>query len=130
MSSGKIALFWILSFTWGIIMTIIGSIGAIVFLIGGARPERVGYSWAFVTGENWGAVTLDPFSWISKTSYKNQATKLHEAGHSIQNCIYGVPFPIIIGIPALITASMSSSKHWNMWYEKQATKSGEKYCNF
>lgn len=44
MSSGKIALFWILSFTWGIIMTIIGSIGAIVFLIGGARSERVGYS--------------------------------------------------------------------------------------
>lgn len=55
-------LFTVLNFTWGIIMTIIGSIGAIVFLIGGARPERVGYSWAFVTGGNWGAVTLDPFS--------------------------------------------------------------------
>lgn len=39
-------LFTVLNFTWGIIMTIIGSIGAIVFLIGGARPERVGYSWA------------------------------------------------------------------------------------
>lgn len=130
MSKARIAAFWMLSCTWGIIMTMIGAVGALAFIIIGARPMRIGYSWAFVVGQGWGAVTLGPFVWMSEGSAQLQDMRLHEAGHSIQNCIWGVLFPFVVAIPSLISAAADPAGHRGRWFELQATALGYKYCDF
>lgn len=131
MSRARIAAFWMLSCTWGIIMTLIGAVGALAFIIIGARPMRIGYSWAFVVGQGWGAVTLGPFVWMSEGSAQLQDMRLHEAGHSIQNCVWGILFPFVVMIPSLISVAVSTeSTHRERWFERQATDFGYRYCNF
>ena len=130
MKAIKIAAFWLGSFTWGIIMTLIGAVGALAFIIIGARPMRIGYSWAFVVGQGWGAVTLGPFVWMSEGSAQLQDMRLHEAGHSIQNCVWGMLFPFVVMIPSLISAAADPAGHRRRWFELQATALGYKYCDF
>ena len=131
MSRARIAAFWMLSCTWGIIMTMIGAIGAAVFLIMGHRPARVGYSYMFVIGQGWGAVSIGPFLWMSEGMAKQTEMRLHETGHSIQNCLWGVLFRFIVIIPSLLSAAVSSyAEHQSRWFERQATELGYKYCDF
>lgn len=131
MTRAKAAAFWALSCTWGIIMTLLGAIGALVFLAMGHRPARVGYSYMFVIGQGWGAVSIGPFLWMSEGMAKQTEMRLHEAGHSIQNCLWGVLFPFIVMIPSLISVAVSTeSAHRERWFERQATDFGYRYCNF
>lgn len=130
MSRARIAAFWILSCTWGITMTLLGAIGALVFLAMRQRPARIGYSWMFVFGCGWGSVTFGPFIWMSEDAAILLDVRLHEAGHSIQNCIWGVLFPFVIAIPSLISAAADPVGHRGRWFELQATDLGYKYCDF
>lgn len=130
MTRAKAAAFWALSCTWGIIMTLLGAIGALVFLAMGHRPVRVGYSYMFAFGSGWGSATLGPFIFASEGNAASRDIRLHEAGHSIQNCIWGVLFPFVIAIPSLISAAADPAGHRGRWFELQATALGYKYCDF
>ena len=102
MKSLKIILFWLIQCTWGIIMTLIGAIVALICLIVGLKPRRFGYSIYFVFGKNWGGIGLGGFFFVSKSCNKLE-DKTHEAGHSLaQNLILGPFFPFIVGIPSAI----------------------------
>ena len=111
MTTIKAVGFWLASCTWGIVMTLIGAVGALVFAIKGNRARRVGYSLYFVSGNGWGAVALGPFIFMSEGSARSEATRIHEAGHGVQNCLWGVLFPFIIGIPSLIDCAVNPAKH-------------------
>lgn len=50
-------LFYFLNFTWGIIMNIIGAVGAGVMLALGKKPIRHAGSIVFRTGHYWGGVS-------------------------------------------------------------------------
>ena len=131
MTRAKAAAFWALSCTWGIIMTLLGAIGALVFLAMGHRPVRVGYSYMFAFGSGWGSATFGPFIFASEGNAASRDIRLHEAGHSIQNCIWGVLFPFVVAIPSLISVAVSTeSAHRERWFERQATDFGYRYCNF
>lgn len=124
--------FYILSFTWGILMTLVGCLAALALLIVGYRPKKFGYCWYFEVGERWGGVSLGPVFITSKKPSLH--TKCHEHGHSLQNCKYG-PFMVIVSL-------MSVCRYWyrefrynrkglippteydDAWYEGEATKIG------
>lgn len=129
------AAFYTLSFTWGIIMSLIGSIVALVLLILGYRPKKWGHCWYFEVGQGWGGLELGPFFIASKNASKH--TKNHEHGHGFQNCKYG-PFMVVISI-------MSACRYWyrefkyhrkglipptnydDIWFEGEATKLGTEF---
>lgn len=61
----------------------------------------------------------------------------HELGHTVQNLIWGPLFPIVIALPPLIRAAFwprilkkNPNADYNaIWFERQATKFGEKLKN-
>ena len=96
-------LFWFLSYTWGIIMTLIGSFVAVFLLITGHKPRRFGWDVCFLVGKYWGGLSFGPF--ILTDSLDNYSVKCHEHGHSLQNIVLGPLFPFLVGIP-------SSLRYW------------------
>ena len=90
-----------MSFTWGIIMSVIGSLVTLVLLILGNKPHRYRCAWYFTIGESWGGINLGPCFIVGN---RNTSVIPHEYGHGIQNCIFGPLFPFIIALPSLIRA--------------------------
>ena len=100
--SAKISkpLFYILSVTWGCIMTTIGALVSLILLILGYKPKKWNYCYYFEVGENWGGIELGMFFVTDKSS--GIRIKNHEHGHGIQNCYLGVFMPFIVCIPSAI----------------------------
>lgn len=97
----KMALYWIVSCTWGVIMTLIGAVGALVILITGHKPQIFGYNVYFVVGSGWGGVNFGAFFFVAKTSDRLDIHQ-HEAGHGLQNLIFGVFMPFVVAIPSAV----------------------------
>jgi len=129
--------FWGKSFTWGIVMSIIGTLAALGLILTGHKPKRFHYLIYFEVGSGWGGVNLGPFFIVQKGA--DLSMKQHEAGHGIQNTKYGL-FQVVIAL-------MSAARYWYrdyvwkhdpdkyralpdydaIWFEGQATELGEKY---
>lgn len=133
----KKTLYYLLSFTWGIVMTAIGFLVGGVLTLFGCKATKEGPCWCFVIGDNWGGVSLGPVMLMSSANYAAGRTVKHEFGHSLQNCIWGPLFPFVIAIP-------SATRYWvrefqrnkgtppatdydAIWFEGQATEWGNKY---
>ena len=136
----KCFLFWLASWTWGIIMTFIGFVIALALLITGHKPHRFHYFVYFEVGDCWGGFNCGCFFVTDKSSSIN--TKQHESGHGLQNIILGVFMPFLVSIPSMIRywyreyLVHSGKKHYGelsdyygVWFEKQASELGEKYFN-
>lgn len=132
-------LFYILSFTWGLLTTLIGAIamlGCMVFT--GKKPKRFLDCWYIKVGKIWGGVSLGPF--IIADRIAGESTLKHEFGHSIQNCVFGPLWPFIIGIPSAVRywyrklrkkrGLKNKTKYYDIWFEKQATEWGQFNYNY
>ena len=127
----KKLLFYALSFTWGIIMTIIGFVVAFVLVITGHKPKKYGLCYHFEMGKGRGGLSLGMVMLTNvgaSTHIRN-----HEHGHALQNCIWGPLMPFVIMIP-------SAARYWlrelwshqgkhldpydSVWFEGQASKWG------
>lgn len=106
MAKVKTALFWAWSCTWGIVMTLIGAVGALALIIGGKQPLVFHHCVYFQFGRGWGGVNFGPFFFLSTTS--PDSTKQHEAGHSLQNLIFGPFMPFVVGIPSAVRCMIRS----------------------
>ena len=95
--------YWLVQCTWGLPMTLIGAVAALVLLISGHKPKRLGPTIYFEVGESWGGVELGGFFLCSKNS--TMATKYHECGHSLQNMIWGPFMPFVVCLP-------SAARYW------------------
>lgn len=60
--------FYVLSWTWGIIMTLIGNIIALIMILAGYKPIKNIYGWYFEIGNDWGGIDLGYISIIQKNS--------------------------------------------------------------
>lgn len=134
----KKVLFWALSLTWGFPLTLFGAISALCLLITGHKPKRFYHYVYFEVGENWGGLEAGPFFFTNKNSSLH--LKQHEAGHGIQNIIFG-PFMIfVVTIPSgirywyreyLIRSGKKTYEQLppydSIWFEGWATRLGEKY---
>ena len=98
MAKVKTVLFWVWSCTWGIVMTLIGAVGAFALIIGGKQPLVFHGRVYFEVGRAWGGVSLGAFFFVS--SGAALSLKQHEAGHTIQNLIFGPLMPFVVCIPS------------------------------
>ena len=128
--------FWIMSCTWGLLLTLFGAIAAGVLMATGHKPKRFHHLIYFEIGEKWGGFNMGPFFFVCKNC--SEATKRHEAGHGIQNCMYGPAMPFIVTIPSVIRYwyreyMYKHAQHHKItdydaiWFEGEATKLGDLY---
>lgn len=133
----KLILFYVLSFTWGIILSSIGLIACLGLLITGHKPHLFHGRVYFEVGSNWGGMELGCFFICGKNPSLH--IKQHECGHGIQNIIFGPLTPFLISIPSAIRywyreiiyrkdkmKYYSLPSYDSIWFEGQATKIGEK----
>lgn len=134
-------LFYIISWTWGLPMTLAGMVGAFGLVITKHKPQRWGYCWCFEVGRNWGGLSLGPVIITSRTVTDH--ARIHEHGHSIQNCLFGPLMLLIVAIPSVIRywcrkwvvnnglADLNDLPDYDsVWYEGQATKFGTEFINW
>lgn len=135
-------LYWIGQLTWGIIMSLIGLITAlicIIFLKG--KVHRNGFTFIVEVGGNWGGLNLGcvslcgGYTTVCPDENWFQHTRRHEFGHSLQNLIFGPLFPFIVAIPSAIryhyqnyrsSKGLPNKEYDAIWFEGQATKWGTK----
>ena len=135
----KRILFYIISFTWGGIMTTIGLVVLLVTLPFGKFEIYHGRIYKCI-GKNWGGVELGCFFLCDKNA--GEHTIAHECGHGIQNCLWGPLMPFVICIPSAIRYWYRefiwrfNKEKFNklpeydaIWFEGQATKWGKKYVS-
>ena len=130
--------YYLLSFTWGLPMTLLGSIISLILIICGHRPHKWLYGYYFVIGHGWGGLELGPFFLVSDNV--SRRTLNHEFGHGIQNCFFGPLMPFMVSIPSAIRywyrEFLVKKKGYrysdlpdydSIWFEGQATNIGNKY---
>ena len=132
-------LYWLGQLTWGLLMTLIGLFAAVfclAFLKG--KPHKNGYSFIIEVGGNWGGVNLGAVSLCGGYTTKCidygwfEAARRHEAGHSLQNLIFGPFFPFIVAIPSAVRYWLDyfgklKSGYYDIWFESTATSWGTRY---
>ena len=123
--------FYILSFTWGLPMTLIGCVAALILKAMGYKPKLYGYCWHFEVDGFLGGVSLGTVFVTSKNP--TTRTKNHEHGHALQNCYYGFLFPFVVAIPSfvrcwyfMLTPNKKHPPYDSIWFEGQATEWGDK----
>ena len=128
--------YYLLQWTWGLPMNIIG---LIVFLYAHLAGWRI-YSWRkavciVVPSSKFSAISLGMF--IAHGTMNSQSLP-HEYGHSIQNIQWGWSFLIVIGLPSFFrclyhtfyykflytNTRKSLPDYYDIWFEKQANEYG------
>jgi hypothetical protein len=98
MNKPGIALFWLLSLTWGLLATLAGAALALGCLAKGLRPRRFHGNIYFDNVRPRGSNNLGPFFFLAENAMA--FTPYHEAGHGLQNILYGPLFFFVVGIPS------------------------------
>lgn len=119
--------FTILSFTWGLPVTLLGLIIMCVLFIFGCKPKRYKHGICVEVGRNWGGTEFGYVFLCGKGSGEN--TKDHELGHGVQNCIFG-PLDIFLVIASaarfwymrIIRGNFEG--YYDIWLEASATEWG------
>ena len=96
----KTFVFYLLSFTNGLLMSSIGMVVSIVLILTGNKPKFFHNRIYFEVGYNWGGVNLGFVFLVNK--YSLEETKQHECGHGIQNMVLGVLMPFVVSIPSAV----------------------------
>lgn len=133
------AKFYILSFTWGLPVTLAGCFFALIMLITGHKPHRYGYCVYFEVGKDWGGMSSGIFFITGREN--SEYVKSHEHGHSIQNCYFGFLMPFIVCLPSslrfwfrTIVGKLAPRKIFkpydSVWFENQATNVGKMFIDY
>jgi len=134
--------FWILSLTWGLPATIVGFLAATVLILTGHKPKNYHGNVMFIRPADVGSLNLGPFFFVSRRAQDDAYTKYHEAGHGLQNILYGPIYLIIVGLFSIIWYHIFRRKYKDilptlsreekdalyekLWCEKQASKWGKR----
>lgn len=128
--------FYFLSFTWGLPVTLLGCIAALVCIICGKKAKKWGYCWYFEVGKSWGGTELGIF--FIKDSSDSTHIKNHEHGHALQNCYWGPLMIPVISLPSFlrywyrriiqkIKKDIKLPPYDSIWFEDEATKIGTEF---
>lgn len=132
----KRILFYLISFTWGIITSFAGLVMITTCALKGSVHTFHGRLYGTI-GKSWGGLELGCFFICGENDQSEHLCK-HECGHGIQNIIFGPFFLLIIGIPSAIRywyRRLKYERHGinpptaydDAWFEGLATHWGDKY---
>ena len=133
--SGSKRDYYILQWTWGILMNIVGAFVCLYALIRKwpVQKYRNAIQITCPGRHAWGGVSFGMFLMVTEASPKSL---LHEYGHSIQNCTWGLLFPFVIAIPSATRmwyrefkyhkkGLTPPTKYDDIWFEGEATQFGK-----
>ena len=128
MKDKNLVLFYLLSWTWGIVMSLIGGIVVLALLVTGHKPKMFCGRIYVEVGKNWGGLSLGCFFICMKDA--PLYIKQHETGHTLQNIIFGPFTPFLVTIPSGIRYwyrmnRENKTEYDDIWFEGQATKWGK-----
>lgn len=134
--------YWLISLTWGILLTFVGflvAVFSVVFLKG--KLHRNGFSFIVEVGSgSWGGICIGAFALCYRCSETNpdyyEHVRRHEFGHSVQHLIFGPLQLFIVEIPSAI-------RYWKyrlhredqhepydaIWFERTASEWGHLWIN-
>lgn len=123
-------IFYLLSFTWGLPVTLAGCFAALFLRLCGVRAKRVGHCFCFRKGHGWGGFSLGVFIFVCEEA--TNKTLWHEHGHGLQNCVFGPFMPFIVSIPSAVRYryrrlkkdKTSLKPYESAWFESQASRIG------
>lgn len=136
----NLVVFYILSFTWGFITSLIGLLILLPLIFAkrvhrtygrlyGVFPKVFGSGWAFNMG---------CFFFVSHDSVNIPQMDSHEMGHGLQNILFGPLMLFVVNIPSTIRFWYRHFKYYrkgrfpetlydDIWFEWQASFFGAKY---
>ena len=122
-------IFYILSLTWGLPMTLVGAVCSLFLLLMGHKPKTWRGCVCFEVGKDFGGVNFGMFFITEKNG--GRKLKNHEYGHAVQNCILGIFMPFAVSIPSAVRywwrrIKKPNTAYDSIWFEKWATKIGER----
>ena len=100
--------YWLVSLTWGGLMTWTGAFIALVMLLSRHAPQKLGPNVYFEVGLGWGGMEYGAFFFVERNAARE--TILHEAGHGIQNLLLGPLMPFVVCIPSALRYWMRNCK--------------------
>ncbi len=132
-------LFYLLSFTWGLPLTLFGCIAALFLTIIGKRPKKHGYCYYFEIKKGWGGLEMGIFFLANESPTSSLLN--HELGHAMQNCYFGFFMPFIICIPSAMRYWVRRKKglkkrgndrkeYDSVWFEGTATRLGNEFMEW
>ena len=104
----KAAGYWLVSLTWGGLMTWTGAFIALAMLLSRHAPKKLGPNVYFEVGLGWGGMEYGAFFFVARDA--SERTRLHEAGHGIQNLVLGPLMPFLVCIPSALRYWMRNCK--------------------
>lgn len=130
--------FYLLSYTWGLLLNLIGFFVMLFCLLTGHRIRRFGWCIYCEIGKRWGGCEFGVFFVKDRESGRHVCE--HEFGHAIQNCMFGPLMPFLICLP-------SSTRYWArrigkrfghpprkpydaIWFEGSASRLGARYASY
>lgn len=131
------AAFYLLSFTWGLPVTLAGCVCAGYHCLRGRRPQKWGCCFYFEYGDRpWGGTSLGVFFFKDKS--ESVHIKNHEHGHAVQNCVLGPFMPFVVAIPSFtrywyreylrrVRGVQPKTPYDAVWFEGQATRLGTEF---
>ena len=129
-------LYYLIQFTWGMFANLLGVILATILICFGFRPYWYGRNFSFALPINSG-MSLEIFLFGPENASTN--LKNHEHGHSIQNLYFGPLFLGMVAIPSVTRfwvrelrikkGEKLKTKYDDIWFEGQASKTGDKFMN-
>lgn len=129
-------LYYVLSFTWGILMTLVSLLVTIVLFIPSLFTKKIQfhrYGWIYYVklGKYWGGFETGIMflrDWESDEDYIN----CHEFGHTMQNITFSILTPVISTIPSVIrywyfelTPNKKHRDYSDIWFEDSADQCGK-----
>lgn len=138
-------IYYLLQYTWGLPLTIVGWIVAAALRITGHKPVLwYGPCPVFVIGKRWGGVSIGTTIIVDDSTENFPESKggisqilNHEFGHSIQNALFGPFMLFLVSVPSAIRYQWSTRKmrkdpewgrtfdYYGIWFEFTASVWGE-----
>lgn len=115
-------LWYILTFTWGLPLTLMGAFISLFLVITKHKPRKFLHCVEFDFGNNWGGLEGGFFTFVANNMGESWTlhTRCHEYGHSFQNALFG-PFTIfIVAIPSAI-------RYWVRIFKQKKNKACKPY---
>ena len=133
----KAFLFYLVQFTWGLPVNLIGFIVFLVCLMRSAPHEKFCNCFiSYVKKKNFGGLSLGLFVFMSnkddpKWRYN---TRIHEYGHTIQCLLLGPLYWLVVALPSAVWCNFFASyrkkndvSYYKLYCESWANSWGEKF---
>ena len=128
-------LYYILTWTWGILMSLVGGVVSLYLSMKGRIKDTYYWIGAYKVGKNeyWGGCSLGCI-YLRDFGTSSDSLNYHEFGHTMQNTLFG-PFALFLCfIPSMFRylkfrsndkKGIPNKPYSNIWFEASATECGK-----